>query len=62
MSSSFMPELFGISDLTYMKNMLRLDKQNDEDAGNYFIEQIRKCKNEKFRQIDNIIHNIVQGF
>ena len=40
--------------------MLVLDKPNDEYAGNYFIKQIRKCKNEKFRQIDNIIHNIKQ--
>lgn len=60
MSTSGMPEFFGICDIKYMKQMLVLDKPNDEDAGNYFIEQIRKCKNEKFRQIDNIIHNIKQ--
>ena len=60
MSSSYMPELFGISDINYVKKMLVLDKHNEEDAGNYFIEQISKCINEKFRLIDNIIHNIVQ--
>ena len=60
MSTAGMPEFFGICDIKYMKQMLVLDKPNDEDAGNYFIEQIRKCKNEKFRQIDNIIHNIKQ--
>ena len=60
MSTAGMPEFFGICDVVYMKNMLVLDKPNDEYAGNYFIKQIRKCKNEKFRQIDNIIHNIKQ--
>ena len=60
MSTAGMPEFFGICDIVYMKNMLVLDKPNDEYAGNYFIKQIRKCKNEKFRQIDNIIHNIKQ--
>ena len=60
MSSSGMPEFFGLCDIEYMKNMLVLEKPNDEDAENYFIETIKKCKNEKFRIIDNIIHNFKQ--
>jgi hypothetical protein len=49
MSSSGMPEFFGLCDIEYMKNMLVLEKPNDEDAENYFIETIRKFKYVKFR-------------
>ena len=58
MSAAGLPEFYGIYDINYMKNMLVLDKPNDEDAGNYFIEQIWKCKNEKLRQIDSLIRII----
>ena len=58
MSAAGLPEFYGIHDINYMKNMLVLDKPNDEDAGNYFIEQIWKCKNEKLRQIDSLIRII----
>ena len=58
MSDAGLPEFYGIHDINYMKNMLVLDKANDEDAGNYFIEQIWKCKNEKLRQIDSLIRII----
>ena len=58
MSSAGLPEFYGIHDINYIKNMLVLDKPNDEDAGNYFIEQIWKCKNEKLRQIDSLIRII----
>ena len=58
MSVAGLPEFYGINDINYMKNMLVLDKPNDEDAGNYFVEQIWKCKNEKLRQIDSLIRII----
>ena len=58
MSAAGLPEFYGIYDINYVKNMLVLDKPNDEDAGNYFIEQIWKCKNEKLRQIDSLIRII----
>ena len=58
MSTAGLPEFYGIYDINYIKKMLVLDKPNDEDAGNYFIEQIWKCKNEKLRQIDSLIRII----
>ena len=58
MSTAGLPEFYGIYDINYVKNMLVLDKPNDEDAGNYFVEQIWKCKNEKLRQIDSLIRLI----
>ena len=61
MSSAGLPELSGIQDVDYLKKMLKLDLDNDEDACNYFIGLINKCKNEKFRLIDNMIHNLKHG-
>ena len=55
MSAAGLPEFYGINDINYLKTMLVLDKPNDEDAGNYFVEQIWKCKNEKLRQIDSLL-------
>ena len=49
---------FGLCDIEYMKNML--EKPNDEDAENYFIETIRKFKYVKFRIIEHNIHNFKQ--
>ena len=57
MSSAGMPELCGMNDVKYMKKMLVLDKQSDDDAGNYFIGLIKQSKNDRFRLIDNMIHN-----
>jgi len=54
MSTAGLPDFFGINDINYIKKMLVLDKMNDEDAGNYFLEQIWKSKNEKLRQIDSL--------
>ncbi len=50
-----------MSDVIYLKNMLQLDKKNDEDAGNHFISLINQSKNEKFRLLDNMIHNMKHG-
>lgn len=61
MSTAGLPELNGINDVTYLRKMLNLEKKNDEDAGNYFIGLINQSKNEKFRLVDNIIHNFKHG-
>ena len=58
MSSSGMTGFLGIKEIEYMKEMLVLDTPNDEDAGNYFIEEIRKCKNERLRQLDFFLQNL----
>ena len=58
MSSAGLKNFYGIGDVNYIKKMLVLDKMNDEDAGNYFLEQIWKCKNEKLRQIDSLFEFI----
>ena len=57
MSTAGMPELCGMNDVKYVKKMLVLDKASDEDAGNYFIGLIKKSRNDRFRLIDNMIHN-----
>ena len=54
MSTAGLKDFYGINDIKYIKKMLVLDKMNDEEAGNYFLEQIWKCKNEKLRQIDSL--------
>jgi hypothetical protein len=56
-----LPELAGMKDVNNLKKMLKLDKQSDEDAGNHFIGLITESKNEKFRLLDNMIHNIKHG-
>lgn len=58
MSSSGMPELYSLNNIQYFIEMLKLDKKNDEDAGNYFLCLINQSKNDKYRYFDNIFHNI----
>ena len=58
MSSAGLNSIYGIADVEYIKHMLVLDKPNDEDAGNYFVEQIRKCRNERLRQLDFLFQNL----
>ena len=58
MSSSGMTGFLGIKEIEYMKEMLVLNTPNDEDAGNYFIEEIRRCKNERLRQLDFFLQNL----
>jgi len=58
MSSSGMPELYTLNNIKYFRDMLKLDKKNDEDAGNYFLCLINQSKNDKYRYFDNIFHNI----
>jgi hypothetical protein len=50
-----------MSDVSYLENMLNLNIKNDEDAGNHFLSLINLSKNEKFRLLDNLIHNIKHG-
>jgi hypothetical protein len=45
----------------YLEKMLNLNIKNDEDAGNHFLSLINLSKNEKFRLLDNLIHNIKHG-
>ena len=56
-----LPEVSCMKDVDYLKQMLSLDKKNDEDAGNHFLGLINQSKNEKFRLIDNMIHNMKHG-
>ena len=56
-----LPELSGPNDIRYMCGMLKLQKDNEEDAGNYFVGLINESKNEKFRVLDNIFHNLKHG-
>ena len=58
MSTAGMPNFFRIADIEYIKQMLVLETPNDEDAGNYFIEEIKKCKNERLRQLDFLLQNL----
>lgn len=58
MSSSGMPELYSLNNIQYFIDMLKLEKKNDEDAGNYFLCLINQSKNDKYRYFDNIFHNI----
>ena len=60
MSSAGLPELNGLHDVYYLKKMLQLD-QIEEDAAVYFKGLINQSKNEKFRLLDNIIHNFKHG-
>ena len=58
MSTAGMPELCGMNDVKYVKKMLVLDKMSDEDAGNYFIAKMKESRNDRFRLLDNMIHNL----
>ena len=59
MASAGMPEFSSMVDVGYFQNMLQLNKKNDEDAGNYFISLINDSVNEKYRILDNLIHNCI---
>ena len=61
MSSAGMPEVCCMKDVQYLRDMLKLDLPSDEDATKYFLGLIDQSKNEKFRLLDNIIHNIKHG-
>jgi hypothetical protein len=56
-----LPELTGLKDVQYVQKMLELNRTSEEDAGNHFIGLISQSVNEKFRILDNFIHNIKHG-
>ena len=58
MSSSNMPEFSTMSDVTYVKEQLKLN-MNEKDASEYFIKTIKDSLNDTYRTIDNLIHNFV---
>lgn len=58
MASAGMPEYTNIANLGYTKNLLKFDIKNDELAGSYFLNLIKESVNEKYRILDNIIHNL----
>jgi phosphatidylinositol-4,5-bisphosphate 3-kinase len=60
MSSSNMPEFSTMSDVTYVKEQLKLN-MNEKDASEYFIKTIKDSLNDKYRTIDNLIHNFVHS-
>ena len=59
MSSSNMPEFSTMSDVLYFRDMLKLELNNEEEASDYFIRMIKETINDKYRIIDNLIHNCV---
>ena len=58
MSSSNMPEFSTMYNLSYVKDILKLD-MNEKDAAEYFINSIKDSLNDKYRTLDNLIHNFV---
>ena len=59
MASSNMPEFSTMSDVMYFKDQLKLELNNEEEASDYFIRMIKETINDKYRIIDNLIHNCV---
>ena len=59
MSSSNMPEFSTMSDVMYFKEKLKLELNNEEEASDYFIRMIKETINDKYRIVDNLIHNCV---
>ena len=58
MSSSNMPEFSTMSDISYVKDQLKLN-MSEKDASEYFIKTIKDSLNDKYRTMDNLIHNFV---
>ena len=59
MSSSNMPEFSTMSDVSYFRDKLNLSLENEEEASDFFIKKIKETINDKYRIIDNLIHNCV---
>ena len=57
MASSNMPEFSAMADVTYFRDNLKLDLNNEEEASDYFIKLIKQTINDTYRIIDNLIHN-----
>ena len=61
MASAGMPEFISLWDLVYTEGILRFDLVNDEAAENYFLKLIKESVNEKYRILDNLIHNCIHA-
>ena len=57
MSSSNMPEFSTMYNLSYVKEQLKLN-MSEKDASDFFINSIKDSLNDKYRTLDNLIHNI----
>jgi hypothetical protein len=49
-----------VDDITYMRDQLSLEL-NDSEARLKFVGEIKKSLEEKFRRVDNWIHNLKHG-
>ena len=58
MSSSNMPEFSNMADLWYVRDNLKLE-MNEKEASEYLIKTIKDSLNDKYRILDNLIHNFV---
>jgi len=55
MVSAGMPELLVESDITYLREMLKLD-EDEEKAGKWFKEQLESSVSDQWRKWDNAAH------
>eukprot|EP00455_Lapot_gusevi_P034995 TRINITY_DN3870_c0_g1_i8.p1 TRINITY_DN3870_c0_g1~~TRINITY_DN3870_c0_g1_i8.p1 ORF type:complete len:392 (+),score=162.44 TRINITY_DN3870_c0_g1_i8:366-1541(+) len=60
MQSAGMPELQCFEDIEYLRDMLKL-QLSDSDASKQFVSEIKSSVTEKWRRIDNAIHNARHG-
>ena len=60
MQTAGMPELSCFEDIFYLRDMLNL-QYNDAEASKSFRGEIKASVTEKWRLIDNLIHNMVHG-
>jgi phosphatidylinositol-4,5-bisphosphate 3-kinase len=57
MSSSNMPEFSNMADVSYVKNMLKLEL-NKKEAIDYFKKTANDSLNDWYKKIDNLFHNL----
>ena len=57
MINANLPELKTVNDIGYIRNMLHLDKSENE-AMKIFLNEINKAVHTTWRTIDNFIHNV----
>ncbi|MCQ2818303.1 MAG: hypothetical protein MJ252_13635 [archaeon] len=61
MASAGMPEFVSLWDLAYTEDQLQLELINEEAAGNHFLTLIKESVNEKYRILDNLVHNCIHA-
>ncbi len=57
MLSAGMPELQKASDIKYLVQKLNISL-TDEEAKDVFRKEIERSRNDWFRRLDNLVHNI----